>query len=53
MMRRCVFAWPQTTLMRQSSVAIGRVFRCRDTLRQRKDRFTENRTHHVGTVPAV
>ena len=44
---------PRTTLMRQSIVAIGQVFRCRKTLRQRRDRYTENRTHHVGTVPAV
>ena len=29
------------------------VFRCGETLRQRGDRYTENRTHHVGTVPAV
>ena len=44
---------PRTTLMRQPTVAIGQVFRCGETLRQRRDRYTENRTHHVGTLPAV
>ena len=44
---------PRTTLMRQPTVANGQVFRCGETLRQRRDRDTENRTHHVGTVPAV
>ena len=44
---------PRTTLMRRSSVANGQVFRCGETLRQRRNRCTENRTHHVGTVPAV
>jgi hypothetical protein len=39
--------------MRQSTVAIGQVFRRGETLRQRRDRYTENRTHHVGTVSAL
>jgi len=46
-------AWPRTTLVRQSTVAISQVFRCGEMLQQCRDRFTENRTHHVGTVPAV
>ena len=46
-------ACPRTTLMGRQFFAIGQVFRCGEELRQRRDRFTENRTHHVGTVPAV
>ena len=43
----------RTTLMGHRFFAVGQVFRCGEKLRQPRDRFTENRTHHVGTVPAV